>query len=124
MMTIPEQSVLILDYDPDIGELIRIVLADEGFAAQSLIPDELGAMVNMVRERRPDLIIVDIRPAPDHQPEHDLEILDALRADDLTRQIPVLATATLGSRAEAALASYNVREMLTKPFDLDELVMK
>jgi CheY-like chemotaxis protein len=73
----------------------------------------------LAREKKPDLILLDLH-LPDI-PGH--EVLDRLRADPATANIPVVvisADATAG--AQARLRAAGARGYLTKPIDLDEFL--
>jgi CheY-like chemotaxis protein len=117
-MTEERQSVLIVEHDEDLARLLRDVLADEGYQAEWLLasPETLG----VIQRRQPDGLIVDI--VPNRDSEYDL--LDALRADSIGRRIPILAITTTDTLANGALASYNVRETLVKPLDLEDFLAK
>jgi putative two-component system response regulator len=106
--------VLIIEHSSDLATLYERMLVDENLEARvSVAPaDPLEA----VRQHEPALIVLDILPYGDDI----FAIVDALRSDHATRDIPVVALTTSAEIAEGALASYNVRTALVKPFDLEE----
>lgn len=78
------------------------------------------AGLELAREKQPDLILLDLH-LPDIQGS---EVLDRLRADPSTVHIPVViisADATDGARAR--LRAAGASDYLTKPLDLDELMV-
>jgi CheY-like chemotaxis protein len=97
---------------------VASLLEDEGYTAESL--SETPDVVAEARRRRPDLLIVDLGRGSDQA----YQVLDALRVDSSTRQIPVLALSTLEAVADAALASFNVRATLAMPLRLEDLTAK
>jgi CheY-like chemotaxis protein len=111
------KRVLIVEHDEDIAYLIGSILTQAGYETQSLVGPE--DVVGAVRTLLPDVAVVDLLPD-----DEAFRILDTMRADPDTATIPVLAMTTSERLAEAAVASYNVRATLAKPFDLDELLAK
>lgn len=105
--------VLIVEHDEPIAEALQETLADEGYDASAIV--SANDLLPSVRDRAPDAIALDL-PA-----EHAKagRMLDDLRSDPITGQIPVIAMSTLPSIAEAARASFNVQSSLVKPFDLE-----
>lgn len=112
------QSILIVEADRELGELYSLVLRDEGYRTEQIAASPEA--IDVTREKRPDLVILDIPVVGSHQ----YDLLDALRADEAARRVPVLVITTSPSAAEASIASYNVRGAITKPFDLEELLVK
>jgi CheY-like chemotaxis protein len=76
--------------------------------------------VEDVARLQPDLVILDLYPLADNP----YWILDELRANPATQAVPVLAASTMETLAEKALASYNVRVTLEKPFGLEDFLAK
>jgi CheY-like chemotaxis protein len=78
-----------------------------------------GLGLELARERHPALILLDMQ-LPDMSGE---EVLRLLRADAVTREIPVLAVSAdaTPTRIEGALAA-GANDYLTKPIDLSRLL--
>ena len=109
-------TILLIEHEPNLAHLFASTLEDEGFRVETVVrPDD---PIHEVRVRRPGLLLLDLLPPE----EEALELLDALRVDDITRGIPVVVITTMHGLADTALASYNVHEVLTKPFDLDAFI--
>ncbi|MBN1964292.1 MAG: response regulator [Anaerolineae bacterium] len=110
-------TILVIEDEAHILDNVMEILSLEGF-------DVLGAPggpsgLNLARQRRPDLILCDIR-----MPDLDgFGVLDALRGDRATAQIPfVFLTAHAdGSSIEHAEAS-GVDGYLKKPFEPHQLL--
>jgi DNA-binding response OmpR family regulator len=106
----PATVLLVVD-DPMLGAVLAEALEAEGFAVLRAQDDD--SISRLAREGMPDLVILDLRlttrPA--------LQIVDRLRRDRVTREIPMLITSDTemphGMELRAADA------LLPMPFDLD-----
>jgi PleD family two-component response regulator len=77
-------TVLIVDDAPDIIDLTRVILEDQGIGC--IAAEESARALTIAREGRVDLIILDIlMPHPDG-----FEVCRQLKADPLTKDIPVI----------------------------------
>ncbi|MDO9352803.1 MAG: ATP-binding protein [Solirubrobacteraceae bacterium] len=85
-----------------------------------LLPAMLGSLgIDLARENQPDLILLDL-----HLPDHDGDyVLEQLKADDRTRDIPVvmLSADATGQVAEPLIAA-GAAKFLTKPIGVRELL--
>lgn len=73
----------------------------------------------LAQTHRPDLILLD-KQLPDLNGD---EVLAALRADERTREIPVIImSAELSQNAARRLRAAGAREYLTKPIDIARLL--
>ena len=109
----PVQTVLVVDDDPDVVELLSITLSGEGFRVLSAYDGERA--LEIARRDHPDLVLLDWR-LPDH---NGLEVTRTLRADadEHVREVPVvLLTAMTGARETAAAFEAGATDYLTKPF--------
>lgn len=113
------RQVLVIDKDPGTAELVLTLLEDEGYVVHSL-ESSAGALTE-TRRRLPALLVIDLPPGELIQDEC-CHLLDALRADPVTRHIPVMVMTTAEPLAERAIASYNVRATITKPFDVENFL--
>jgi len=85
-------QVLFIEDDPDIAEMYRLKLELDGYAVHLAHDGEAG--VARARELVPDLIFLDIR-----LPKLDgFGVLEFLRADERTRDIPVVILSNYGER--------------------------
>ena len=112
----PEQPSLILEHSAELSALFARVLEDEDLPAVSISSDE--ELMPEVRRLSPALIVLDVVPAGDET----FRLLDALRADQAGRAVPVVVITTSPQVAAEALASYNVTASLVKPFDLGPFI--
>ncbi len=111
-----QRTVLIVDDDPGLRELIRINLEHEGYKV-------LQAMngvqcLDVVREERPELVLMDVM-----MPEMDgLEACARLREFS---QVPVLMlTAKVQSKDIITGLDKGADDYLVKPFNIDELAAR
>jgi DNA-binding NtrC family response regulator len=113
-MTAPRPLLLVVDDEPAVVALIRRVAEKEGFA---VIPCTGGRQaLEIARERRPNLVMVDLR-MPDVA---GLEVVRAVREADAKATV-VLMTGfgSIDSAVEAI--KLGAADYLTKPFDLERL---
>ena len=108
------KDVLVVDDEPYLCDLIGSVLEMEGHTTR-IATNGLEAL-KQVRERRPDLILLDLMmPVMDGW-----QFLEAMRADPATADIPVvLITAVYDARGTQRQTG--AKAVLTKPFDIDQL---
>jgi DNA-binding response OmpR family regulator len=104
-----EALVLVVDDDPEMQRLTRVSLEKEGFAVVAAATAQEGAA--LASRRRPDLILLDLL-LPDR---NGLELLSSLKADPLTRDIPVMVVSVTKDSVRAL--SLGAAECLAKPVD-------
>lgn len=112
-------SVLIVDDEEDIRELISMNLNREGF---EVIEAEDGInAVKIARKSEPDLVILDLM-----LPEKDgYTVYQELRQDTRTSDIPVLMLTARGKLDERLKGlSMGADDYITKPFSPKELVLR
>ncbi len=103
-------TVLVVDDDPSIVELVVIALEDEGYAVISAVN---GAALQIARDRQPDVILLDIMmPGMDG-----IEVSRRLRADPATANIPIVAMSAM-ERLHAAAPLMVANDRLPKPFEI------
>lgn len=84
-----------------------------------LVSARLGALgVQLAQEQHPDLILLDL-DLPDITGE---EVLARLRADLVTREIPIVVLTESPSRSRDPVLAAGVRAYLTKPIDVRRLL--
>ncbi len=109
--------ILLVDDDPEIRELVRIVLTSEGYDVVEA--GEAAPAIAAAREHRPDLVLLDVMmPSVDG-----IGVLRALKASSLTSRIPVVMLTALDGPSDVAAATYAGAEgYITKPFEPDDLL--
>ena len=113
------ETILAVDDDIDILELIQMSLTAEGFDVITANDGTSG--LEKARAHSPDLILLDLMmPVMDG-----FEVIGKLKADEQTRAIPVImltARAQTHERVQGLHAGAD--DYVTKPFDLDELTAR
>lgn len=112
-------NILIVEDDEDIAEMTAWNLSRQGWTVA--IENDGAAGLAHIREKRPDLVILDIMlPGMDG-----LDIFRTMQQDELTAAIPVIfltARAQLEDRLEGL--KLGAADYLTKPFSPKELVLR
>ncbi len=115
------RTILVIDDDPDFVDLIKVLLRD-GYVIEGCTDSRDG--LRRIHEIKPALLFLDLNmPAPSGW-----ELLQALREDPSFIQLPVLVVSA--GEAAATLEPLAIQqspgrlEILTKPFEIDELVFR
>lgn len=103
--------ILLIEDEPNIAEAIRFILTRDGWQVSTL--NEGNGAVAAVQEVKPDLVILDLMlPGLSG-----IEIVEALRADPSTEELPVLMLTAKGAgREREAAERAGVSHFMTKPF--------
>jgi DNA-binding response OmpR family regulator len=110
-------TVLVIDDDPVILELLRVNFEIEGFDVICATDGEEG--FKRAQADRPDAVISDIM-----MPRRDgLQLLTDLKRDPLTEDLPVILLSAKAQRAEVQQGlDMGADDYITKPFDPLELI--
>jgi DNA-binding response OmpR family regulator len=111
--------IVVVDDDPDFCQLIQDLLTEEGY--QPVICASTDEAPATIRQHRPDLVILDLHV---QRRGAGLRLLQQLRQEPATASILVLvvtADTPLLHQHGDWLQAHGVG-MLSKPFDLDELL--
>lgn len=114
-----KESILIVEDDEDIVELVRYNLAREGYVLHTAMTGE--AALKTVKAKRPDLVLLDLM-----LPELDgLEVCKRLKADEDFKAIPVMMMTAKGEEADVVTGlEMGADDYLTKPFSPRVLVAR
>ncbi len=112
-------SILVVEDEVDLQELLRHNLTRHGFAVRSALDG--GQALQAVAEQLPDLIVLDVMlPAVDG-----LQVCRLLRRDPRTAQVPVIMlTAKAEETDVVAGLELGADDYMTKPFRVRELVAR
>jgi len=112
--------ILVVDDSIEYLGFMETLLTGEGFVVT--LAASVGAVRDHLRDSRPDVIISDVR-MPDLPA---FGVLDLLKADPRTRDLPVLFCT--GAEQEVEAAGERLQrpdtDVLLKPFDIDELLAR
>jgi two-component system chemotaxis response regulator CheY len=109
-----QKTVLLVEDDPDIRDIVQDVLEAEGY---DVIPASHGKqalefLLGVRETARPDLVILDMMmPLLDGR-----HVLDAIRNDQTLASVPVVVMSAIAHEKPAGAAAF-----LRKPFSLDTL---
>ena len=108
------ERIVIVDDDESIRQIVRLCLSDEGFKVREAANGQ--AALDALADFQPDLILLDLR----------MPVMDgwefARRYAELSGEhVPIIAfVAALNAEQECAMLS--TAGIVTKPFDLDDLL--
>jgi len=110
-------SVLVVEDDPVIVELVQAQLENAGFSVESAQDGQEGMQKTF--DSLPDVIVLDLS-----MPRVDgFEMLRQLRASRIFRDIPVLVLSARSSRQDVVAAiSLGAKDYMVKPFNGRDLV--
>jgi DNA-binding response OmpR family regulator len=112
-------SILVVEDDPDIAELIRHYLEKAGHTVRMLASG--GPVMSELRATAADVVVLDLM-----LPEIDgLRVCQAMRADRATAAIPVIMLTARGDEADRITGlELGADDYITKPFSPKELVAR
>jgi signal transduction histidine kinase len=117
--TVPKGNILIVDDTPDNLRLLSSTLTERGYKVRSVIN---GAMALMgAQAAPPDLIMLDIK-----MPDLDgYEVCTRLKADERTREIPVIFISALDEALDKVKAfTSGGMDYIQKPYQVEEVLAR
>jgi DNA-binding response OmpR family regulator len=111
------KKVLVIEDEPNIVEAISFILSRDGWDVSTHANGETAA--DTVRGGTPDVLILDVM-LPGRS---GFEILQELRGEDATADLPVLMLTARGQKKDRELAArLGVTRFMTKPFANSEVL--
>jgi DNA-binding response OmpR family regulator len=110
----PRGSILVVDDEPAVAEMLRDILVSEGYAVDRAANG--GDALMLVSLSRPDAVILDIKLPDTSGPE----ILARLR--ELDESVPVLMLSGSDDEELARALKAGAMDGIRKPFDFDALL--
>jgi DNA-binding response OmpR family regulator len=116
---VSRKRILVAEDDPGIRELIRARLTTAGYDTHTAHNGREA--LERTRALKPDGVVLDI-----NMPELDgFGVLEALRADEALRRVPVLVlTARHATEDVKRAVSLGAKDFLTKPFNDGQLIAR
>ena len=114
-----QHRIVIADDDPIVIKFLSAIFQDEGFEVRTA--DDGEKALKVIRESRPDLIILDLV-----MPYHDgFEICQQVRSEALTANVPVIIL-SMKEKEQDAIHAFEVGadDFIRKPFNALELVAR
>lgn len=114
-----QQVALVVEDDPFVGTMVRHRLSRAGFAVRHAADGAKGLAASAAE--RPDLVVLDL-----NLPElNGFQLLERLRADPATHQVPVLILTASGAEKDLVRAfALGADDYLVKPFSPTELLAR
>lgn len=114
------EKILIVDDDPDMVDIINLMLQREGFETRGVYSGQ--ECIDVLRNEKFDLILLDIMM----KPKDGWETLDLIKKDKKTRDIPVsmLTVVPLTIEALRRRDIERIENYIVKPFSKRELIEK
>jgi two-component system response regulator VicR len=114
----PKRTIVCIEDEPEMVDLIRLILSRKGF-------DVLGAGTGMegldiIRNRTPDLVLLDLM-----MPDMDgWEVYQQMKADEKTHDIPVIVVTAKAQSIDKVLGLHiaKVDDYIAKPFSPQDLL--
>jgi len=116
---VKQHRIVIADDDPIVIKFLSAIFQDEGFEVRTA--DDGEKALKVIRESRPDLIILDLV-----MPYHDgFEICQQVRSEALTANVPVIIL-SMKEKEQDAIHAFEVGadDFIRKPFNALELVAR
>jgi len=114
-----QRSVLIVEDDIDIVELLEYNLRSEGFAVETT--DNGETAVQIAKAKEPDLILLDLG-LPGMQ---GLDVCRILRQDQITSKIPIIMLTARGEESDIVVGlELGADDYIPKPFGVREVIAR
>ncbi len=110
-------KVFIVDDDPDIGSMIRMMLEYKGFQVE--LTDKGALAEEMIKSLAPDLIIMDMFLSG----VNGTDICRQLKNDETSKRIPVVMISAHPNAREICLGA-GADAFIAKPFDMDDILQQ
>jgi len=112
--------ILLVEDEPTLQKTLSLALTQEGYEVKSALDGEIG--LRLAREVKPDIVLLDlILPKMDG-----FEVLDELKKDETTKNIPIIVLTNLESTQdiEKALALGATNYLVKANYDLKDVIEK
>ena len=114
-----QESILVVDHDVRVIELLQITLSGRGYKIASAFDGE--SALEEVTRQRPDLAVIDVRLPR----KSGVQVLEAIRANPETADLPViLISGNPSNDARIQGLRTGADDYLVKPFSPRELIIK
>ena len=117
-MTESKKSVVCIEDEPEMIDLIKLILGRKGFELTGAMGGREG--LELIRRTKPDLVLLDLM-----MPDMDgWEVYQQLKSDDELKHIPVIIVTAKAQSIDKVLGLHiaKVDDYVTKPFGPQELL--
>ena len=113
------KSILVVDDEPDILELVRLSLAQEGFAVETAAT--AAAALAAIATKAPDIVVLDLM-LPDMS---GTEVCRTLRSKPESASLPVIMLTARSEETDRVVGfELGADDYVTKPFSPRELILR
>src|SRR5690349_13462689 len=112
------KSILCVEDEPEMIDLIRLILGRRGFEVKGAAGGVEG--LKLIRQNPPDLVLLDLM-----MPDMDgWEVYQQMKADEKTKNIPVIVVTAKAQSIDKVLGLHiaKVDDYITKPFSPQDLM--
>lgn len=112
------RPILLIDDDPDMHLVVKLILEPEGYQVTCCLTGSAG--LETMRRHRPDAVLLDIMLA---EPSEGLRVACEMRHDDRLKDIPIIMISAIGEKigqdyySEVCPGTASGDMFLEKPFD-------
>ena len=113
-----EKHILCIEDEPEMIDLIRLILGRRGFKVTGAAGGKAG--LQAVRDELPDLVLLDLM-----MPDMDgWEVYQQMKSDESTKHIPVIVVTARAQSIDKVLGIHiaKVDDYIAKPFSPQELL--
>jgi DNA-binding response OmpR family regulator len=111
-----DTTILIIDDDPDIIEVAKLVMEDEGYR---VITDNKGIYFDDPGAELPNLVLLDLLI----EGNNGEKIAEKIKSTPRTSRVPVIiVSAHTPTEVRAVVQKTQADGFITKPFDIDRLI--
>jgi len=114
----PTKKIVYIEDDPEMIDLVELILNRHGFSVKGAHGGRQG--IDVVRQMNPDLVLLDLM-----MPDLDgWDVYQQLKADDATKAIPVIVITAKAQSIDKVLGLHiaKVDDYISKPFRPQELL--
>ena len=110
--------IFVIDDDKDLLKVVKSLMLKKGFDVSTYSDWDIANIA--LRKYQPQLILLDVFLAG----IDGLDVCQKLKANALTRHIPIIIFSAYPRVAETAIYEYGADDFIAKPFELADLVEK
>lgn len=110
-------NILVVDDDPDIGTMLRMMLEFKGYNVK--LVNRAGQTFDVLRQHEIDLVILDMLIAGDNG----TDVCASIRSNKESANLPVMMISALPDARQSCLEA-GANEFLSKPFEMQDLLAK
>ena len=110
-------QILVVEDDPDLGTMIKLMLEHKGFAVT--LPERIEQTEQILRNNNIDLVLMDMLLSG----ANGMNICTELKSGNETKHIPVMMISAHPEAKELCLGA-GADDFISKPFDMQDLILK